>query len=589
MSPACYSQSPHLRPRLKRPSSSILAVLGTIAAAANAKSAPLPFLCPSLHTETTPSPEPHPAPTLAPRSVHRPGLKPRDLPDKYEIQNGVWRRVNVWSLYGSTVCGVRPVLRSLSARHFSFSFAQDCDKNHQSETATVENNQTISTLPNNVPGSYDIRDTLPPGWKPRNSPGGTTRMTLIIGLSLVLSIAICLLIVFCVHHRKSKRRKRLRDVEKRGTKRHRPDQSSSDDSRARDLIILKELKMKQKLWSKATARWKDNVRYSARLRRGKRHHVAVQTSSDDELGDERQTLQTVTSLSCHSTIESASTHRPPTIHLDSSIPARDPNSFSSVFRVSPPPASPPAYDRRASTSVAPITTGDDRLGGSNQRFLTSYSPASISGPQFTPIPHAAHVATDDKALLAHMANLASSPPTEASHPSQMASIHLEVSAPFLDDDGLEDYLYDSDSLSGLDRSAHSSRSPFPPPPSKGQLATYSYYHYRYSYEDIARESDIGASAPPFEEGQPSCPPLDDFEALASAPPLPTPDQFEAHSSSRDPCQALDHPPSTKDPGDHESHHLKRPDGGTGMCREDNCIPPAHGCGLALDKILPSTS
>ena len=123
MSPGCINHSPHL---LKRPSSSILAALGTIVAAtnpANAKSAPPPFLCPSLHTGTTPEPEPLPAPTLASRSPHRPGLGRRDLPDKYEIQNGVWRRVNVWSLYGSTVCAVRPVLLSLPAHRFSSFFS----------------------------------------------------------------------------------------------------------------------------------------------------------------------------------------------------------------------------------------------------------------------------------------------------------------------------------------------------------------------------------------------------------------------------------------------------------------------------------
>ena len=443
-------------------------------------------------------------------------------------------------------------------------FLQNCDTNHEAETAAI--NKTISTMPSDTP-SYDIRDSLPPGWKPTKSPGAT-RSSLILGLSLALSIVICLLIIFCVYRRKSKRHKRFRDVEKRGAK-HRRAEHLADDSRAKDLIILKELKMKQKIWSKATARWKDNVRYSARLRRGKRHHAAVQTSypaSDDELEDEQQTLQTITSLSRHSTIESANINRPPAIPLDSPITTRDPNSLSlsgtsSVSGVSPSPVSPPAYDRRASTSVAPITTGGDYPGDGHQRFLTSYSSAGISGP---PIPHAAHVATDDKTLLSYMANLASSPPAEASHPSQMASISLEVSAPILDDDDLDDYLHDSDSLPGLDRSAHSSLSPFPPPPSKGQ----SYYRYRYSYEDIVGESDIGASAPPFEEGQPSCPPLDDLEVMASAPPLPAADHCEAHSSPPDPP---DHPPSTDNSGDDESpNHLTAEPGGL---TPDKTLPP----------------
>ena len=426
----------------------------------------------------------------------------------------------------------------------------------------------MSATPSSTP-SYNISDNLPPGWEPTSRPG-TTRSSIILGLSLALSILICLLIISCVYRRKSKRRKRFRDVEKRGAKHLR-----ADDSRIRDLILLKELKQKQKLWSKATARWKDNVRYSARLRRGKRHHVAIQPplqTPDNELENDHQTLQTVTSLSRHSTIESAHASQPPAAPLDSPIPARDPDPFplsdaSSVAGISPSPVSPPAYNRRASTSLAPISTGDDHTGDGNQRFLTSYSSAGISGPS---IPDAAHVATDDKAVLSYMANLASSPPIEASHSSQIAS-----SAPILDDDDLEDYLHDSDSLPGLDRSAHPFQSSFPPPPPKGHLTPY--YHYRYSYGDIARELDIGPSAPPFEEGQPSCPPLDDLEVMASAPPLPAADHCEADSSSPEP---FDHPPSAKNPGDDGTDNDRDP------CQEDNCIPPTHGRGLTSDRTVP---
>ena len=82
---------------------------GCASTPANANPAPPSFLCPSL---AKPRPNPpkgqSPPPKLPPRSIKVRSRVKQALPDKYELQDdGVWRRVDVWTLYGSTVCRVR--------------------------------------------------------------------------------------------------------------------------------------------------------------------------------------------------------------------------------------------------------------------------------------------------------------------------------------------------------------------------------------------------------------------------------------------------------------------------------------------------
>jgi len=110
-STTCYS----------RPSSALLSILGTIAASSsnvNASPAPPPFLCPSFHTDHPPIAPFDPRHSRIPEKVSSYSPDPTDklpaiarsIPDKYERgDDGKWRRVNEYTLYGSTVCLVCPL------------------------------------------------------------------------------------------------------------------------------------------------------------------------------------------------------------------------------------------------------------------------------------------------------------------------------------------------------------------------------------------------------------------------------------------------------------------------------------------------
>lgn len=146
-------------------------------------------------------------------------------------------------------------------------------------------------------------------------------------------------------------------------------------------------------------------------------------------------------------------------------------------------------------------------------------------------PSAAHVATDDKALLARLNGMASHPPRDS------ANYHQESSAPVWEDEDV----VDSDASSSLgDPSGSSSSQVFPPPSvpvsSKGKMAA-EYYDYSYSLFDDDIESlepELGPSAPPFEAVPPL--PSDDSAVVPSAPVL---DDFAGDRTPSAPFQAVD--------------------------------------------------
>lgn len=130
---------------------------------------------------------------------------------------------------------------------------------------------------------------------------------------------------------------------------------------------------------------------------------------------------------------------------------------------------------------------------------------------------AAHVATDDKALLAHLAMLASAPPEDESDANPGTA--LQISAPEWEDEPLEDIAPHL-----MNSSTSNAFSPmFPPPPSKERLAAAEFYDYPYTFEDMAiSDLEAGPSAPPFEEASspqqdlvPSAPPLFEDDVFAS--------------------------------------------------------------------------
>lgn len=125
--------------------------------------------------------------------------------------------------------------------------------------------------------------------------------------------------------------------------------------------------------------------------------------------------------------------------------------------------------------------------------------------------HDAHVATDDKALLARLAGL-------ASEPAVVESSGVEVSAPIWYDEHIE-----TDLITSIDQAPEASTCAaalsFPPPPSKGKMALPDFHNYPLTFEEMVElEQDPGPSAPPFEEGS-SIDLQDDPSLMPTAPPL----------------------------------------------------------------------
>ena len=186
--------------------------------------------------------------------------------------------------------------------------------------------------------------------------------------------------------------------------------------------------------------------------------------------------------------------------------------------------SPPAYHQRISVpSNVAFTEGlsptdlltVDRLLANGARRLShpniyGASPADEFEHDPPPI-HDAHVATDDKALLAHLAGL-------ASEPVDAESSGVEVSAPIWYDEHIE-----TDLITSIDQAPEASTCAaalsFPPPPFKGKMALPDFHKYPLTFEEMVEsEQDPGPSAPPFEEGS-SIDLQDDPPLMPSAPPL----------------------------------------------------------------------
>lgn len=143
------------------------------------------------------------------------------------------------------------------------------------------------------------------------------------------------------------------------------------------------------------------------------------------------------------------------------------------------------------------------------------------------------MATDDKAVLARMAAMSSSPPA-ADNPGE-ASRDVRPSVPSWYDEDHEDYSrrsYDHSLASGrcyepctmpemsTANSCEASTSRLlPPPPEKAQLTAPLFYDYPSSFEEDLTEPE--PSAPPFEEcvAMPSAPPLESEAPSPSAPPM----------------------------------------------------------------------
>lgn len=371
-------------------------------------------------------------------------------------------------------------------------------------------NGTDATAP-----SIDIQ--LPPGWKPPPKPP-QGRTTTILAVSLALSLFICVLIIVCLFWRKSiiDKKKRLADVEAKDRGRGR-----REDLTSAELMHLeheKEAKAMQKLWARATARWRANARYTLRQRRGKRifrsSHNHQSSVSIDDSGSRLAGSQPSSVLS---------SDVPP--REDELPSSRDQQSTSSGATPAPGrSSSPPAYQHGHGIPLIVISSPNYSTGLSGLSTPTHLSlPRRLSQPSLSsstanprqpslecdPFPAAAHVATDEKALLARLADMASAPPEDSDE-----ALYPQVSAPEWHEE-LETF---ATSTAPANADIMSTSSLFPPPPSKERLAAAERLEYAFAYDDLENaEPEPEPSAPPFEEG--SAPPRDGPLLLPSAPPM----------------------------------------------------------------------
>ena len=319
-----------------------------------------------------------------------------------------------------------------------------------------------------------------------------------------------------------KARRRAHDVEAKKRRRN-----VDNEADAREMLVEKEIKAKQKIWAKATARWRSNARFSARQRRGRRlsARLSISNHSSASLDNSRTCLAEPPPSPPPGVSPRSSTASLNDIQPSEDTPISPPSSSSREDVSAPhgPQAriSPPAYHHHGQISSLMLSQGD----ASSAEFTPSTASGKERSIQHTQTPtypalddlsqsslplslHAAHVATDDKAMLARLAELASAPPEEESGPIPQTAV------PEWNDDDVEDI---ASHLLTPSPTQFPYSSMFPPPPSKERLAAAEQlYDYSYAFAEVAPlDLEAGPSAPPFEEG--SSPPQE--ELIPSAPPL----------------------------------------------------------------------
>jgi len=175
--------------------------------------------------------------------------------------------------------------------------------------------------------------------------------------------------------------------------------------------------------------------------------------------------------------------------------------------ISPMATSPPAYHHDG--QPLPVIYSNISHTTSLDQQSSSFRVNSSTSGSF----RAAHVATDDKTLLARLVDLASRPPVESST-DELDACDTLVSAPAWHEELEEippDFFIPNDHPPTCLTS-----SLFPPPPSKEHMAIGDLYDYSFSFEGTAAlESE--PSAPPFHLDP--APLMDDHQIVPSAPPL----------------------------------------------------------------------
>ncbi|KAK7686744.1 hypothetical protein QCA50_010344 [Cerrena zonata] len=432
------------------PSSGLLAFLaGLTASSSTAYGHPIDtqvlppeFLCPGLASdhpsETLLAPQPRlsrrverrddsdrPRPSqrhLAKRDSKRPFVPPKYV----QGQDGRWRKIANWTLYG--YCNCEP-------SSTEYSTLPVADNDVEATSASIFPSDSLPTI---------MEDQLPPGWK-SSSESNHVLTYIILVLSLILAVLICIFMIGCIAWRK--KRKERRDLEKTASSSSlRLGYESEEENEE-----LRQAKKQQKLWAKASARWKANVRHSARRRRTQRNI----SSSNSLARASRTSLASTTMAASSSSVEAhmrsvvdVSDISLPSNSLDHENPPENetelPSSSASIIEPRPPavPVSsrPPSYLRNSQpcpsshhSDISERLTLPESVGEPINELSTSHKTRDVdlteldhtSQDDLPPSPYeetpldAAHVATDDKNILARMAAMASAPPVaDQSNPSQ---------------------------------------------------------------------------------------------------------------------------------------------------------------------------
>lgn len=358
---------------------------------------------------------------------------------------------------------------------------------------------------------------LPAGWDSTTNLN-PTESTIILALAIILAGSICIFMIACVIWRR--RKKKTRDLEHKHAHKLDADDDSQDSVREQDA------RGNMRMWARASARWKSNIRQSARRRR-RRPMVSsmVNRPLSPTFSDSPQvSVVTPTTPSRRGPFVSQESDpsrpeavscltgdaiEPLTVPHDRPRSPSPPTYGASFFpRFSHPPPS-------SAVSNLSSTPSPDRPHAVRRGDLPSFTEDQ---PPYIP-PSDGHIATDDKAQLAHIRELASSP---AMVDAASASIMQSVSAPEWHEveDDLEDLGID---LSQVPIPLHNFGLPhsFPPPPSKADVP-FGYldnHPLRYGEGDDILSLPVPGLPGPSLEASPSAPPIDDPGLEPSAPSL----------------------------------------------------------------------
>jgi hypothetical protein len=390
-----------------------------------------------------------------------------------------------------------------------------CPSSSTASTSTVQPPPSSSPSPTSTPSTVEFdTSSLPAGWDSGSSLSSTASTT-ILALAIVLAGSICVFIIGCLVWRR--RKKRTRDLERKLG--HKP--GAHDDSQ--DNGREKDVRGKMRMWAKATARWKSDIRQSVRRRRKRPMVSSIDNRPPSPTPSDSPQLSFVAPPSRRGSIASEEPD-PPRPETDDNV-----TEPPAVLHDRPRSASPPTYGASfvprfpclpPSSAVSDPCPTPPPIGPHSVH--RGNPPSFIEDEPLPYIPRSdGHVATDDKSQLAHIRELASSPPTIV---DADASTVQSVSAPELHE--VENDLDDLDiDLSDVPAPFHNFGLPpsFPSPPSKADVPSpFGYLDdrpLRYGEEGIPVSHPVPELLGPSLGASPSAPPIDDPGLEPSAPSL----------------------------------------------------------------------